>query len=116
MPPCFVFLATASSYLTIMSLQEVPKNPWRVCMKLVLPSGQALPASVKIVRKELAFLEDAKTGQILPAMLSNDANSGVPGNDEIEAHLHQMGYRDTKDGGFELARTGPKSVPCPSIN
>ena len=85
-------------------------------MKLMLPTGQKLPSSVKIVRKELAFLEDAQTGQILPAMLSNDDSSGTPGNEEIHAHLKQMGYLDVKDGKFELARSGVKSVPCPSVN
>lgn len=85
-------------------------------MKLKNLSGGRLPSSLRIERKEIAFLVDANTGIVLPAILSNDEETGTPDNRDIQAYLQTLGYQSDPEGRFDLPKEEARTLPCPSVN
>lgn len=85
-------------------------------MKMRLPTGVSLPNSLRIVRKELAFLEDGTTGKVVPVILSDDDGTSTPENEEIRRYLVNLGYSSVSDDQFELPKLPVNRVPCASVN
>lgn len=83
-------------------------------MKIFSLAGQ-LPASLHIIRRQFAYLQDSATGRIVPALLQNEEGL-APTDDEIKKHLSKIGYEQDQSGRFELAKPAHSTVPSPSVN
>ena len=81
------------------------------------PTRFKLPKHLKIIRREMAFLQDLETGVTIPAILCGPDGHETPSDQEVKQDLELLGYQELPDqDGFELANKPSGQLPLPSCN